>query len=190
MHHVDGASSRLRSQGNEHGVTALVTVSHYDYVPENGLGNYGWGNSYKLHLGKYKAPVYVQYAMRCEYPADVAPNCLCPEINSPDGGTCSKSVSTPSGNREWGNYDYSDSKYCWKLNVITNRPDGSHCFENAQCEEGLYCDIDTSDGNKRIYMMCPRGGCPDKRWSEKLASWGKYCACSSPDFPKCDGCGG
>ncbi len=26
MHHVDGASSRLRSQGNEHDVTALVTV--------------------------------------------------------------------------------------------------------------------------------------------------------------------
>ncbi len=50
---------------------------HCDSVP-NELGMKDWGNSYDIKPSHTTAPIYVSYAIRCEYPADVAPQCLSP----------------------------------------------------------------------------------------------------------------
>ncbi len=138
----------------------------------------GWGNSYDIEPSKETAPIHVNYAMRCEYPAEVAPNCLCPEKDPPEGGAqiCSKRMPfckkhrmwwcVDKVHREWGIYNYSSPEYCWKLNIIIDRPFGSVCSEHAHCAVGLQC----SHGH---CSTCPNLECPDRTPSDGLLGWGK-----------------
>ncbi len=98
------------------------SISH-----ESGVN--GWGNSYDIKSCHKTTPPHVNYAMRCEYPADVAVQCLCHKKKPPEGGAriCSKNMHQCNlvfnmwcemGGKEWGKYNYSDLDYCTKLNVI------------------------------------------------------------------------
>ncbi len=127
--------------------------------------------------------------MRCEYPDQVAPNCLCPEKKPPEGGAPRCRFKTRGckriGSRYplcyyydkiWGNYNYSDPKHCTKLNVIIDRPLGTICSEHAHCAVGLLC----SDG---VCSTCPEHVCPDRMQSDKLSVWGKTCKYGEYECP-------
>ncbi len=151
---------------------------HCDSIPkESGVS--GWGNSYDIEPSKETAPIHVNYAMRCEYPAEVAPNCLCPEKDPPEGGAqiCSKRVHHCRAmlvychklrDKEWGKYNYSSPEYCWKLNIIIDRPLGTICSEHAHCAGGLQCSDVWG-----VCQECCNGECPDKTWSDELRAWGR-----------------
>ncbi len=152
-------------------------ASHCDSIPRD-TGVSGWGNSYDIP--SLNAPFEGNYAMRCEYPHWVAPNCLCPNKNPPEGGAgrCSQKRRECDMNilgffcimsdREWGKKNYSSPEYCTKLNVIIDRPFGTACSEHAHCTVGLQY----SDG---VCSTCPEHVCPDRTQSDKLSAWGKTC---------------
>ncbi len=77
----------------------------------------------------------------------------------------------------WGEYDYSDPQFCWKMEVGVNKRWGGHCMEHAYCAQGLSCE-------QNVCMPCPDEDCPDKTPSIRLSNWPmcindeKY-ACSS-----------
>ncbi len=170
----------------------IWAVSHCEAIhPQTGAG--GWGNQYELKT--LTAPLHVGYAMRCEYPAQVAPNCLCHEKKTPEGGAqmCIKKMtyyesSHPNGEIEWGKYDYSSHEYCTKLNVATERPIGTECMENAHCTVGLKC----SGG---VCSKCFFIFCGDRTPSDGLSRWKNTCKygdinCAGPCSQKGALCGG
>ncbi len=68
-----------------------------------------------------------------------------------------------------GKYNYSSPEYCWKLNVIIDRPFGSVCSEHAHCDVGLQC----SDGVCSACLLDSE--CLGKTLSGELSAWGKTC---------------
>ncbi len=154
---------------------------HCDSIPKES-GVKGWGESYRIP--NMNTSLNAGYAMRCEYPDLVAPNCLCPEKT---GGAemCSKKMEVcalwPSGDclyydYVWGRYNYSDPEYCTKLNMTIDRPFGSMCMENAHCAVGLQC----SDG---VCSTCPTDGCPDRAPSQGLSHWKNACKYGEYECP-------
>ncbi len=138
-------------------------TSYCKSIPEDGITTEttnGWGNSFTILPNQYTSPFTVRYAIRCEYPADVAPSCLCP--SSEKDGKCSKTI----GETEWGGKDYSSCNYCRKLNIMTYRPLGSECEENAECEIGLYCAA-----NGKCRRCSSERACPAKTKSNRLSLW-------------------
>ncbi len=144
----------------------------------------GWGNSYDIEPSKETAPLDldVNYEMRCEYPHWVAPTCLCPDQNPPEGGARRCSFIHEYGlwmdkrRREWGKKIYSSPEYCWKLNTIIDRPLGTVCSEHAHCAVGRQC----SDG---VCSTCPNFECPDRTPSDALLGWGKTCKYGEYECP-------
>ncbi len=148
----------------------------------------GWGNAYETSPTKKIAPYHVNYAMRCEYPGTVAPNCLCPNKNHQGTHVCGKTVREcteppPLGfgfcvmkTREWGKKNYSSPEYCRKLNVIVDRPLGQDCDIHAHCALGLQCD-------RGACNTCPDDVCPD-RYDKELELWGATMSYGDYKFPE------
>ncbi len=152
---------------------------HCKHIPPEGVippsGGKGWGNSFDIP-DKKNAPFHVNYPMWFEYPNRVAPDCLCPEKKTPEGGSqiCGRRVvqcgnffcdyPSPTKSWSWGFFNYSSPEYCMKLDVIIDRPLGTVCLEHDHCAVGLQC----SDG---VCSTCPDDACPDRTQSDKLSAW-------------------
>ncbi len=167
---------------------------HCNGIP-NEKGMNGWGNSYDYKPGRRTAPLEglysdIKYAMRCEYPDHVAVQCLCTEKDPPEGGAqiCNKRQKYCAdyvwwcrrwSHKEWGIYNYSSPEYCWKLNIIIDRPLGTICSEHAHCAVGLQC-------SRGVCSACPNFECPDRTPSDGLSRWGKTCKYGDYECPNND----
>ncbi len=124
-----------------------------------------WGNLFSLEPSIYASPNYVSFAMRCQYPNEISPGCLCPDSKTETGqGTCSKTRTIRDKDYTWGKYDYSDPQYCRKMAMAINKRWGAHCMKHAQCSQGLHC-------KQNVCMPCPDEACPDKTPNIELSSW-------------------
>ncbi len=115
--------------------------------------------------------------MRCQFNEQVVATCLCPNVTSTEpAGMCNFSKY----NVSIGERNYSDPQYRWKLNMMIHKPIENSCYEDAECDLGLYCKCDGSENVTGICLPCLYSQTCEKKLSLELSNWA---TCGDNKFP-------
>ncbi len=139
-----------------------------------------WGYIFDTEPNVYTSPESVRFAVRCQFKDRVSITCLCPSATSTEPTEWCQHRNKKT-DKTLAYRNYSDSKYCWKLNTMTCKPFGSPCYEHGDCDVDLYCKCDGSESG--TCSLCLNNQTyPDKTFSPELSNWAT-CKYGEHDYP-------